>query len=98
MATKTTHFCDICEVQLTPLNKMGLKVTFGYSRGGWGKRQNHVDFTGEVCEPCYKELGEQMAHEWNFVYRGMKERKIPIAQVVERNKNWKQRLTSLFVR
>jgi hypothetical protein len=35
--------------------KHGLVITLGFSNGGWGYRQNAVDFSGEVCALCRTE-------------------------------------------
>lgn len=40
---------------LTLQPRMGLAITIGFSEGGWGSRQNHVDYAKEVCADCYAE-------------------------------------------
>lgn len=50
--------CDICEKVLSIASKKysdiyGITWTFGYSKGGWGSRQDKPNFTGEVCKECY---------------------------------------------
>lgn len=36
--------------------KYGVTWTFGYSKGGWGSREDKPCFTGEICEACYGEF------------------------------------------
>jgi hypothetical protein len=62
MGRATIDTCDLCGA---PLNgtlgsryekiapKNGLCIEVGYSLGGWGYRQNHIVFSGEVCTSCY---------------------------------------------
>lgn len=59
---------DTCELCDRPLNgtlgsryekvhpKNGLCIEIGYSLGGWGYRENHIIFKGEVCTVCYDRL------------------------------------------
>lgn len=50
--------CAICEKILSIgmikyENKYGITWQFGYSKGGWGSRENKPQFEGEVCKECY---------------------------------------------
>jgi hypothetical protein len=58
MTTQITH-CDLCEkVVAGPRIKRtvnGMAITCGFSIGGWGRRENYVAFSGEVCEECFRE-------------------------------------------
>lgn len=51
--------CDLCRAALkgpgVARKFNGVHLTFGFSLGGWGYRQNDVDWVGEVCEKCYEE-------------------------------------------
>jgi len=33
----------------------GIGIHLGHSVGGWGNRQDSVDWIGEVCDTCYAE-------------------------------------------
>lgn len=33
----------------------GVVMELGFSKGGWGQRDNHIGWTGEVCEKCFAE-------------------------------------------
>ena len=64
---------------------LGLTVTVGYSVGGWGHRKNLVDFSGEVCQPCFEGIGPTMAEVFAQVKRhqaGEPRQPIPRATVV----------------
>jgi len=57
---KSISFCDICHTTVECDNQSvkninGACIVLGYSIGGWGYRQNFVDFSGEICEMCYFE-------------------------------------------
>lgn len=58
MKTEIT-LCDLCQRPLSGPNisrrMHGTCITLGYSLGGWGSRQNHVEWSGEICEICYAE-------------------------------------------
>ena len=58
MHTTITH-CDLCsrvvEGPGIELPVHGMAVTLGYSRHGWGRRQNFAEFSGEVCDTCFAE-------------------------------------------
>jgi hypothetical protein len=57
-----TYLCDACGVDITERAKRwGLVVTVGYSKGGWGHRENSVNWKGEVCRACYHVMGEKTA-------------------------------------
>lgn len=65
MGHASLTLCDLCGQQLDgyigrrhqTLNpKNGLCITVGYSLGGWGQRKNHIEFSGEVCIPCYERI------------------------------------------
>ena len=69
MAAHTLHTCPLCEapikvcagwqgrVEKRYTGENGAKVELGYSVGGWGHRQDWANFSGEVCDACFKELG-----------------------------------------
>lgn len=65
MSQVTKYFCDACDAEIggpgPNENKMGLVITIGFSKRGWGHRDNLVDFSGEVCEACYIFLGSAVA-------------------------------------
>jgi hypothetical protein len=57
---KTTNlYCDFCkkittqeDKKLEPLH--GFRVELGYSRGGWGSRQDFVrPQSAEICSECF---------------------------------------------
>lgn len=58
MRTEIVH-CDLCQKAVKgpgvsrPVT--GVVVDMGYSKGGWGYRQQHVKWRGEVCDTCYTE-------------------------------------------
>lgn len=61
--------CDICSCVLNiggekVKTKYGVTWTFGYSRGGWGSREDKPAFSGEVCEDCYK-VFDGLSSEFN---------------------------------
>ncbi len=79
--------CDICECILQIggekiKNKFGITWTFGYSKGGWGSRENEPSFTGEVCEKCYNEfksLTENFNKSLLFSRKGINKQTVKIA-------------------
>lgn len=58
--------CELCELPISmsgvfrrQINAVhGIVITLGYSKGGWGSRNNDIDFSGEVCQECYDLLWE----------------------------------------
>lgn len=46
--------CDLCNAPLGD-EKNGISIEFGRSIGGWGRRENPVQWQGEVCRKCYAE-------------------------------------------
>lgn len=76
--------CDICETVLSIgsekiKTKYGLTWTFGYSKNGWGSREDKPCFTGEVCEDCYKvfdKLSSELNKELLFNRKGSNKQKI----------------------
>lgn len=79
--------CDICEVILQIggqkiKDKFGITWTFGYSKGGWGSRQDKPSFTGEVCKDCYDEfltLTENFNKSLLFRRKGINKQQIKIS-------------------
>ena len=68
MKTEIIH-CDLCGkvVVADQINrpKYGVTLTLGYSKGGWGRREDSVNWTGEVCEACFDEyqvIARAIAH------------------------------------
>lgn len=90
MSTHQFQTCDVCRVRLTEDGtdirpKMGLVVTVGYSVGGFGHRQNLVNFSGEVCEECFAAIGPVIAETFQRLQKrksGEKSGPIPRATVV----------------
>lgn len=68
---KYTEHCDLCEKEFEN-DKNGFCLEIGYSKGGWGSRQ---DFTPkrsmEVCDICFKEL-EQKAMQIDETIRRLR--------------------------
>lgn len=49
--------CDLCHAPLK--NEMhGIVLELGYSKGGWGSRENLLKWSGEVCPKCYEEYAK----------------------------------------
>lgn len=81
MARATLELCDLCLVPLSGQYpgkgsrhvkaKNGLVVTVGYSEGGWGRRRNAIDFSGEVCLTCYDAVMKQ-AWEMEITLTGLR--------------------------
>jgi len=56
---KEYEFCDICGKQLVGRKgRDGVVVCLGYSRKGWGRRCNAMNWTGEVCKDCFEKFEE----------------------------------------
>lgn len=56
---KCTEHCDLCEKEFEN-DKNGFCLEIGYSKGGWGIRQDFTPKrTMEVCNNCFKELKEK---------------------------------------
>ena len=63
MAGGTFDLCGLCGQPLKAWHPSlgrgyltrteGLLVTVGYSRGGWGHRENLIDWHDEVCGDCF---------------------------------------------
>lgn len=68
MANVTIQCCDLCGTPLEHVDgrenggwgartqharKEGLCVEIGFSRGGWGRRETPLNFSGEVCGECF---------------------------------------------
>ena len=105
-----SHYCDACGVLLDDhgfgmrglrddcqsVGRVGLVVTFGYSPGGWGQRQNLVNWSGEVCDHCYRLLGVVMAKVWGdrlaAIRAGQPAPELPRATA--RHASWLDRLRS----
>lgn len=58
MKTEIT-LCDLCQSPLAgpgiARTKHGAIIGMGHSNGGWGHRENSVQWSGEICETCYAE-------------------------------------------
>ena len=54
MTQVTVELCSICEKVLE--DKQGLAINVCYSDGGWGQSKDFMDFSGEVCNPCFDAL------------------------------------------
>lgn len=48
LCAKITQFGD---KKIADMN--GLYFQVGYSDGGWGRRQDYIDFSDEICLECY---------------------------------------------
>lgn len=78
-----THYCDACGAELGD-DRHGLVVVFGHSPGGWGARRNLVNWSGEVCDHCYRRLGAVQAKLWGDKLAAIKAERpapLPRAQV-----------------
>lgn len=84
MAQHTLHTCPLCDapikvcagwqgtVEKRYTGENGAKVELGYSVGGWGHRQNWADFSGEICDACFQELGRLLQPVVAFLHGGAK--------------------------
>ena len=79
--------CDICEKILSIgdekfSDKCGITWTFGYSKGGWGSREDKPCFSGEVCKECF-EVFDKMNNAFNkeilFNRKGINKQRVKIA-------------------
>ena len=56
---KYTEHCDLCEKEFNH-NKNGFCIEIGFSKGGWGSRQDFTPKrTMEVFTTCFKKLEEK---------------------------------------
>jgi len=46
--------CDLCHAPIKD-GKHGALITIGRSKGGWGRRETPVEWSGEICPKCYEE-------------------------------------------
>ncbi len=61
-STAHLYLCPICSAPIEITGaisrkfqyKNGIVLNFGYSKGGWGFRQNSIDFSSEVCVECFE--------------------------------------------
>lgn len=53
--------------KVTVRRKDGLVVTVGWSRGGWGRRENAIDFSDEVCGDCFDKALELLQPALEFM-------------------------------
>ena len=54
MGQITIKTCDLCECVIAHKPAAAAKVTFGYSMGGWGFRNNLLDKTFDgLCAECW---------------------------------------------
>lgn len=81
MAIVSMQCCAICDQALegrdgrkgatrekvTVRRKDGLVVTVGWSRGGWGRRENAIDFSDEVCGDCFDKALELLQPALEFI-------------------------------
>lgn len=78
MADVRIQCCDVCGRPLSHYDarsreqrdhtrKEGLKIELGYSRGGWGRRQDWLDFSGEVCGECFDAAGALLQPIIDFI-------------------------------
>lgn len=74
MASVTVQCCDLCKAPLAITDERqnpwgtkksvqraeGFLLTMGYSQGvgGWGRRQNAVNFSGVICGECFDAASE----------------------------------------
>lgn len=80
MTQYTLHTCPICEqpIEVTKHGKVldrrsrkeGCKIELGFSRGGWGFRQDWLNFSGEICGECFDEVGRLLEPAVSFVRSG----------------------------
>lgn len=77
MGSQTLHTCPICGEPMFIAgdhakkfkDRFGFVLTVGYSVGGWGHRQNHINFSDEICLDCYTALGEMLTPAIEFIQR-----------------------------
>ena len=52
---KEYFFCDLCGKQLLEHTKIhGICTVMGFSKNGWGRRENALAMTKEVCKDCFE--------------------------------------------
>lgn len=91
----TREFCDVCRIAFqAKQDKHGLCITIGHSAGGWGHRENILNWSGEVCGGCYARLGTDIALAWKADLRILREgspapRPPPAARVLR--KSWRDK-------
>jgi hypothetical protein len=91
------EFCDAgCGSEFKDKNhgdRMGLVITMGYSKNGWGNRRNMVNWSGELCPSCYYTLGPGVGEIWEARFANCKSPAtrptIPEARVQEKS-SWRQ--------
>lgn len=80
MAYETLQRCDICSTPLVKEwheglakrhecygKKNGVSIEVKHSPGGWGYSKELINFTGEVCQRCYAELGKRLESVQEFI-------------------------------
>lgn len=91
------HYCDACgaPIELTAGLAHGLSVCFGHSPGGWGARVDIINWSGEVCDHCYRRLGVVQAKLWGdrlaAIRTGQPAPELPMATT---RASWPERLRS----
>lgn len=50
----TIECCDLCHAPIKN-GKHGALITIGHSKGGWGRRETPIEWSGEICPKCYEE-------------------------------------------
>jgi hypothetical protein len=59
---KYTEHCDLCKKEFNN-DKNGFCIEIGYSKGGWGSRQDFIPKRAmDVCTNCFKQLEEKAIH------------------------------------
>lgn len=46
------ELCAVCGADLARVGRHGVAVTIGHSRGGWGRRENSIEWLDEICKEC----------------------------------------------
>jgi hypothetical protein len=49
--------CDLCHAPIKG-DKHGIVITLGRSLGGWGRREDLLNWSGEVCPKCHEEYSK----------------------------------------
>lgn len=73
--------CDLCHAPITR-EKHGVVITLGFSIGGFGRRQDHANWSGELCPKCndeYTKIANAVTH-WLDIRN---ESRIPTITVTE---------------
>lgn len=78
MSTHELFCCPICEEPISITNRngkvekrykpaSGIVVMLGYSHGGWGSRENWIDYSNVICADCFATLEAMFAPAVEFI-------------------------------